>query len=928
MDRAYRLKCVSDSLVDLVNAMREGRRVDEDIYSLLIPGSVLAFMKMNMLESVLSGHTPDFSRIPDDARALFDGGELNDMASYVYTGISYDEGINRVLESNRTVGIVERESLVRDIKMNPAHFFEELVEYSVNSKKIPHVPVTRELSRLLYEILKKENVTEVYNPFSGLGSLGLHPDLKYTGQEFDRLSVLVSKIRFYLSGNRNAVVNNSNSVDFWDHSFAKHQSIVSVLPVGYKMPEMQYANYKFKTLEDYFLNLSMDEVTLCERGVVLAVLPTTRLYSIKSLFQTRSRLVSNNHVEAVVALPRYFTQANADMSLLVLKKGRQADSIRMVDATSMLRGGRLDYERILSAIYFGENDKCVDVPIEDVMADNCNLNPLSYVLDFNVVIGEGSRIVNFTELAHPVPFVASKEKRGKIVHRKHLSTDSINYVVNTSEISDEEFDLPCCKVTTRVLLLNKVGLLCPAVVEASEESPFYVQHYMDIYKVDTSVVDEGYLVYYLSKGYSELKDKLAGIHESSVGGLNAPLTNAFFRKLRVALPDSLEQQKAIIKSVKQERALAKIQELHLEEVIAQMKAEYMDQVRLIRHDIRPHLRQLASIKKLISLRVSGFDISGLDSEGILQKRDEFASQISQLMLKYDKALTSISELVEQLARENSFQEAEMFNVDRYFHSLQGKKSMGDVNFKVKYFCDCASLLRAHVMNPKLYEPSLDEMEDDIDLETLCMILEFDGGTLYPIDFKWRFNELHKGIDGVKLYSEDELAVERELVQRYLEDPTYPSVPNIGTTQSIWKPTSVQESFENDFNQSMGFYDVFAQISSVDFERMVNNIISNAIDHGFSSLSDDNEIYIRLSADSANERYVIDFMNNGKPFPQGLTRERYGLDREKAGPTGRTGSGGYIVKSISEHFGGDYDILMVDGNPTVRIYLPIVRYFDC
>ena len=239
MDRAYRLKCVSDSLVDLVNAMREGRRVDEDIYSLLIPGSVLAFMKMNMLESVLSGHTPDFSRIPDDARALFDGAELDDMVSYVYTGISYDEDINSVLESKRTVGIADREALVREIKMNPAHFFEELVEYSVNSKKIPHVPVTRELSLLLYEILKKENVTEVYNPFSGLGSLGLYPDLKYAGQEFDRQSVLVSKIRYYLSGNRNAVVNNRNSVEFWDHSFAKHQSIVSVLPVGYKMPEMQ-----------------------------------------------------------------------------------------------------------------------------------------------------------------------------------------------------------------------------------------------------------------------------------------------------------------------------------------------------------------------------------------------------------------------------------------------------------------------------------------------------------------------------------------------------------------------------------------------------------------------------------------------------------------------------------------------------------------
>lgn len=46
--------------------------------------------------------------------------------------------------------------------------------------------------------------------------------------------------------------------------------------------------------------------------------------------------------------------------------------------------------------------------------------------------------------------------------------------------------------------------------------------------------------------------------------------------------------------------------------------------------------------------------------------------------------------------------------------------------------------------------------------------------------------------------------------------------------------------------------------------------------------------------------------------------------EKAGKTGRNGKGGYIVRSIVEHFGGDYDILVGNETSTVRISLPIAN----
>ena len=72
-------------------------------------------------------------------------------------------------------------------------------------------------------------------------------------------------------------------------------------------------------------------------------------------------------------------------------------------------------------------------------------------------------------------------------------------------------------------------------------------------------------------------------------------------------------------------------------------------------------------------------------------------------------------------------------------------------------------------------------------------------------------------------------------------------------------------------------------------------------------------------------FLIDFSNNGTPLPAGMDKMRYGLLGEKAGLTGQTGRGGYIVKSIVEHYHGDYDVFMDGFNTVVRILLPIAKY---
>lgn len=115
----------------------------------------------------------------------------------------------------------------------------------------------------------------------------------------------------------------------------------------------------------------------------------------------------------------------------------------------------------------------------------------------------------------------------------------------------------------------------------------------------------------------------------------------------------------------------------------------------------------------------------------------------------------------------------------------------------------------------------------------------------------------------------------------------------------------------------------------DLLRLCDNIFSNAVKHGFTDPKrEDYSIWVKLTVDEEKDMFQIDFTNNGTPFPKGLDKIRYGLRGEKGGPTAGTGEGGYIVRSIVEHYGGDYDLLTQKDQDsiwsTIRIYLPIYR----
>lgn len=165
------------------------------------------------------------------------------------------------------------------------------------------------------------------------------------------------------------------------------------------------------------------------------------------------------------------------------------------------------------------------------------------------------------------------------------------------------------------------------------------------------------------------------------------------------------------------------------------------------------------------------------------------------------------------------------------------------------------------------------------------------------------------------------------------EPDFQALANYGFTipDTLLSNTMTgDKSWQQSLNEIPDFAeDINVFMAKDDLQRLCDNIFSNAVKHGFTDPKrEDYSIWVKLTVDEEKDMFQIDFTNNGTPFPKGLDKIRYGLRGEKGGITAGTGEGGYIVRSIVEHYGGDYDLLTQKDQDsiwsTIRIYLPIYR----
>lgn len=421
--------------------------------------------------------------------------------------------------------------------------------------------------------------------------------------------------------------------------------------------------------------------------------------------------------------------------------------------------------------------------------------------------------------------LSDKEKNILVVTPKNLSTGYENtelYKENLHQAGDPLFE-------------KQLGFLSnimqPCILLYGRKDKFVVGYIKDLpsegivaySQLACLVPKEGIDVRYVAALLltPEVRNQIISICEGEVDAQLFPLIID-----KIIVPNHTDLERATFLSEANYQAI-EASKKKMEESLNEKKSEYINEVRMRKHDMRPHLRQMTSSERLMLYYLDNTN----DIEDLIRllKKQLFTSH---------NALQSLSELVEHLSNEERFGEPESVNLNDYFHNIE-KNS--EVNFTIKVSCEKA------------------------------------------------------------------LAQRKKEIEELKEKNKKENVP------------SMQGMDEKSITECS--LDVY--IAPVDLDRIVNNIIENARRHG--GLSDgrktDYYISIDVKIDYQRDMYQIDFSNNGKPLPKGMTKERYGLKGEKAGPNAGTGSGGYIVKSIVEHYGGDFDLFSTDGITTIRIYLP-------
>ena len=683
----------------------------------------------------------------------------------------------------------------------------------------------KEMTRLVAALISPSCNT-IFNPFAGCLSYATeiahytHFDAIEISQDIWELGVF----RAALSDRNDFISMTLGDISNWPSK--KYDAIVSTPPLRVRM-NMPDSISNRAELSDTVV-LRRFESSTSENGELFTYVPLSVLvsYSEKDL---RHELTSKGFVDTIIILPAgIMSHTSISMALVVLRKAHTVDMpIRMVNAGSLFTeiGKRrvLDVEAVLSAL--DDPSKSLKVSVSEIESNQWSWNVNAYR--------------ESAERQHPEEYVQKKletivenpvlerhfdDSKGNVVKISDLSDSPYDYLKSPSDFPVGDDLKNTVKCSEPVLLLSMVRALKPTFCDASKEKPIFVSRNIAAFRLSDPGIDTGYLC-------CELSDA----HLIPAGAFIPNFTRSSILHMNLYFPPTIEEQKKLFQVRKKEAKLSQAKELGLQEVIDSMKAEYINIIRTRKHDMRPYVRELGSVERIMRHYVSQ-----------KEAMEDFTEKMTSLLDQYHIALKKLSELIDIFSEEEKFGKPEAFNVDKFLYDLEINNDEEVSGYTLEYDCD----------DNALQEYGL------------------------PVHKSWSIIHSHR-IDCLS----------------YLKEKDADIVPLI------------------------------IDIAPLDFERMVRNIIENARTHGFTNPKrDDYFIGVYLTVNAERDMFQIDFSNNGTPLPKGIDKSRYGLLGEKAGITGGTGRGGYVVKSIVEHYHGDYDIFMDGERTVVRILLPISKQY--
>ena len=278
--------------------------------------------------------------------------------------LSWDSTKIRVLSIFER-NIVELSEIYTDSELNILkENFVQIVDFCLDFynhdrliSSVANFAQPKELTEACVRIANFDIGSEIYNPFSGLGSYALMaPHCHFTGEDISSYSWALSQISLY-AHNVSASITEGDSFNSLLKKDNLYDGVITTPPFGLKY----HGKDEFEAIK-YIL-----EKKLKDNGKVVAVLPSAFLFTTglrSTMF--KDYLLANGYLRMVVTLPpRIFHPMTAISVCIIVAQKSWNENVVLIDGTSFTkeRKGKnryaLDSEKLLQAIETDNSEFCV-----------------------------------------------------------------------------------------------------------------------------------------------------------------------------------------------------------------------------------------------------------------------------------------------------------------------------------------------------------------------------------------------------------------------------------------------------------------------------------------------------------------------------------------------------------------------------------------
>lgn len=665
-------------------------------------------------------------------------GLLSDINKYFYGDRTAYEFITSILydhvQSNNLIDIWDiisndfkmlKESSVKELAYTLSDVLDEnlstlldevLIQSSKDfSKRIGENFQPVEISKLIFELGNSSIPMDVYNPFAGLASYGIYfgKSHHYVGQEINANTWALGKIRLILNDAYVYDYNLQDSIQNWNSLGQQYDLLVSTPPFGYWKNPYLYSGENVlpaNSCEEFFILNGINNC-LKPKGKLIGLFSEGLLFGNKnSQRYLRKEIVEARLVEMVIALPsNIFYNTSINTSILILNKEylNNRNSVKFVDGSSFYKniGGKnvLQAKDLLNEINSYDGTYARNVSIEEIKANNYRLDVRSYFVD-KIEIPVGYKKIKLKEVL-------------KYNNRREKISDVSENILSISDLTDNPFDYEKKynhkanqgkdRIVSAYYTFEDVLLVSlrfkntkPTYYKTSDNRPiYYSSNLAGFHFKQDEQVDVGYLINELNADY--VKQQVSSV---SIGSVMSYIRVDDFLNIDILIPPSIEEQRAIVKGAKEVYQFSSAKELGLEEYIEKMKTEYIDEMRIKKHNLAQYVNSLqSSVSALVKFLKKN---NGIISEEqlISIQRHITIGQHLQNMLNTTK---EIGAFVNSLTNDLEFGDVMSLNLNDFI--LQYIDHYSQDKFEFKYYVDNESF----VDNDKKFAPITAISESDL-----------------------------------------------------------------------------------------------------------------------------------------------------------------------------------------------------------------------